>query len=139
MAKYLEKKIGGQVVSFKFGVHTWRLFCEHYAEKGRPLPLSKAFQKVVIVSDENPDGDINLDAAVQLIYFAAVSAAKSRKEKAEAVTEEVVEEWIEELGFMDFIAEAIEYAAERFTDQQKKPEDAVKGAPAKKKKSPSAK
>jgi len=139
MAKYLEKKIDGQTVSFKFGVHCWRLFCQQFAEKGRMLPISKALQKVVVITDENPDGDIDLDAATQLIYFAAVSAAQSKKENPEAITEEMVEDWIEELGFMDFIAEAIEYAVERFTDQQKKPEDAVKGAPAKKKKLPSAK
>lgn len=125
MAKYLDKKLNNATVSFKFGVRCWRSFCDKYKDKsGNPLPLSQAFQKVVVVTKDSPDGDVNLDAAVDLIYFAAKDAAASKGKDADSITPEKVEEWIEDLGFMNFISEAVEFAAERFADQQKKPEDA---------------
>jgi hypothetical protein len=90
---------------------------------------------VRLKDEKNPNGDINLGPAVDLIYFAAKDAAVSLKKDPDAITVEQVEDWVEDLGFIDFITEAIEFAAERFTDQQ----NHSSGGTAKKKKSPSAK
>jgi hypothetical protein len=130
MSKYLTKKIGSETLNFKFGVRCWRWFAEKY-----DVALSASFQQFVVQDEKNPNGDINLGPAVDLIYFAAKDAAVSLKKDPDAITVEQVEDWVEDLGFIDFITEAIEFAAERFTDQQ----NHSSGGTAKKKKSPSAK
>jgi hypothetical protein len=113
MSKILEKKLpDGKVARFRFGVPCWRGFCEKH-----DLALNGALQKVAGITETNQQGDINLTYAGELLLFAAKNAAKSRGEDPEEITPEMVDEWIEELGFIDFISEAIEFAAERLTDQ----------------------